>query len=150
MVVRELAEAEIEALVGSRHGVTGLEYPANGLQPYYAWLVRALHLLAESSAGALRVARDAGSVTAVRVMPGRATVDDVVVAYEGGELELASLNNDTALVWLVEDGGEAKVEAGASGDGWPGEAHIKLAEVELAEGVIVGVVDRRFETMLKA
>ena len=149
MVVRELTEAEIEALVGARHEVTGLAYPANGLQPYYAWLVRTLHLLAESSAGALRVARDAESATAVRVMPGRATVDGVVVAYEGGELDLALHNNDTALVWLVEDAEQAKVEAGASGDGWPVGPHIKLAEVELAEGAIVNVLDRRFETMLK-
>jgi len=34
--------------------------------------------------------------------------------------------------------------------GWPGITHIKLAEVELSAGSIVSIMDRRFETILKA
>ena len=72
MPIQELTSAEIEALVGTRHGVTGVEYPPNGLQPYYQWLMRAVHLLAEAASlsGGLRVSRDTASATRVRRRPG--------------------------------------------------------------------------------
>ena len=40
---------------GSRHAVTGVLTPELGMQPYYDWLLETLHLLNESSCGALRV-----------------------------------------------------------------------------------------------
>ncbi|HEX7009981.1 MAG TPA: hypothetical protein VF184_08365 [Phycisphaeraceae bacterium] len=149
MAVRELSAEEMEALVGTRHGVTGMEYPPQGLQPYYQWLVRTLHLLAESSAGALRVARDASSPTAVTISPGRASIQDAALSYEGGVIDLAEHNNDTVYVWLFDDGGAAAVGFGAEGDGWPAQAHIKLAQVTLEAGAITGILDRRFETVFR-
>jgi hypothetical protein len=149
MAIEELSSADIEQRVGTRHPRTGLEYPPSGLQPYYQWLMRALHLLAESSAGALRVARDDTSLTTVRVLPGRASIAGVALDYPGGTLDLAALNNDTAYVWLEDDGG-AQVKTATDATGWPSGAHIKLAEVTLSAGEITAVLDRRFETMLKA
>jgi hypothetical protein len=147
MTIRELTNEEIETLVGTRHAGTGMEYPPNGLQPYYQWLMRALHLLAEASASALRVAPDQDTPTAVCVAPGRATVGGSVLAYTGGTVDLAAFNNATAYVWLHDAGGAA-VTAGASSAGWPATPHLKLAEVTLAGGQITSILDRRFEAML--
>jgi hypothetical protein len=146
MPIQELTAAEIESLVGTRHGVTGVEYPANGLQPYYQWLMRSLHLLSESaslSAG-LRVSRDTGSPTTVRIAPGRAAIDGAAVAYAGGTLDLAAHDNATAYVWLKTGG---TIGSGASGGGWPFAAHLKLAEVTLASGEITAMIDRRAESV---
>jgi hypothetical protein len=150
MSIQELSPAEIEALVGSRHAAAGIEYPPAGLQPYYHWLVRTLHLLAESSAGALRVARDDVGPMVVAIAPGRASIDNVPLAYAGGTVDLAPFDGDTALVWLCDGGGgAAAVDAASVGTGWPGVNHIKLAEVTLMDGQIVAILDRRFETVFR-
>jgi hypothetical protein len=149
MTIKELTPDQIEQRVGTRHAGTGIEYPPSGLQPYYHWLMRTLHLLAESSAAALRVARDDADATTIRVLPGRASIGGVALAYAGGTVDLAAHNNDTAYVWLEDDGGATVKTAGAA-TGWPATAHIKLAEVTLAGGEITDVLDRRFETFLKA
>ena len=149
MTIQELSTSEIEQRVSTRHAGTGIEYPPSGLQPYYHWLVRTLHLLAESSAAALRVAEDDTNATTVRIMPGRASIGGVALSYDGGTIDLSTYNNDTAYIWLENDGGAA-VKVADDATGWPGGAHIKLAEVTLASGEITEIVDRRFETMLKA
>ena len=150
MAIRELTSQEIADLVQTRHGTTGFEYPANGLQPYYEWLVRSLHLLGEASAAALRVDRDDANETTVTIAPGRAALDDVVMDYGGGTMDLAVYNNDTAYLWLFDNAGAATIGAGAAASGWPTSTHLKLAEVTLAAGQITAVVDRRFEAMLTA
>lgn len=147
MSVRELTTAEIESLVDTRHATTGLRYPPNGLQPYYQWLVANMHLLASASAGGLRVDRDDLAETTVRVAPGRVVIDDVVLNYQGGVIDLAVFNNGTAYVWLFDNAGSAAVGTGSVGVGWPAGIHIKLAEVTLSAGVIVATVDRREETI---
>lgn len=149
MAIKELSPDQITELVGTRHPAVGFEYPPDGLQPYYQWLVRTLHLLAESGAGALRVAREETGGAKVHVAPGRASISDVVLVYAGGSIDLGSYNNDTALLWLADDGGEAKIEVASESTGWPGESHIKLAEVTLEAGEIVNILDRRFEAMLR-
>ncbi len=141
---------EIEALVGQRHGVSGVLYPANGLQPYYQWLVASLHLLSESSAGGVRVSVDEAGETYVRVSPGRVMLHGVVLDYNGGVEGLSAYNNLVVNVWLYDAGaGAAGVGVGAAGSGWPVTGHIKLAEVTLSGGRIEGVVDRRFEVMMR-
>ncbi len=149
MTFREMNHEELRELVGEKEAVTGMEYPAQGLQPYYGWLVNSLHKLAVASAGALRVDRSDESATKVYVAPGRATIDEVVLVYGGGTIDLAQHNHTTAHVWLANVGGSASVGVGAAGQGWPGEKHIKLAEVTLAGGSITQVVDRRFETLFR-
>jgi len=148
MTIRDLTLEQVTALVGTRHEPTGVEFPPAGLQPYHAWLVRQLHHLAESSAGALRVVHDDGGDTTVRIMPGRASIDGVPLHYAGGAVDLAGFNNDTACLWLEDDEGEAVIGVAADGEGWPVSLHIKLAEVTLAAGSIAQIVDRRFETFL--
>ncbi len=149
MTYREMNHEELRGLVGQRESVTGMEYPAQGLQPYYQWLVNSLHKLALASAGALRVDRSDEALTKVYVAPGRVTMDEVVLVYEGGTMDLATYNNATAHVWLANVGGSASVVAGESAQGWPVEKHIKLAEVTLAGGRVTEVMDRRFEALFR-
>jgi hypothetical protein len=149
MAIEQLSGEAIEQRIGTQHEQTGIEYPSRGLQPYYEWLIRTLHLLAESSAAALRVARDEQSATMIRILPGRASIDGTALAYAGGTQELGSFNNDTAYVALIETSGQPAIDVRTASNGWPSAAHIKLAEVTLDGGAITAVVDRRFETMLK-
>ena len=149
MAVQPLSSDQIRALVGTRHAATGIEYPPSGLQPYYEWLVQTLHLLAEASAGPFRVAEDDATPMSVRIAPGRASIAGVVLAYAGEVKDLSAYNNDTAYLWLADDAGNAKVGVASSNDGWPGQDHIKLAEVTLAGGEISGMLDRRFETIFR-
>ena len=149
MAISPLPPQDIESLVGSRHATTGIEYPQPGLQPYYDWLVQSLHLLAEASAGALRVARADDNPTSVHVMQGRASIDDVPLAFAGEQLDLAAYNNDTALLWLYDNAGEAGVGHATTATGWPTDSHIKLAQVTLEAGQITAIVDRRFETIFR-
>ena len=147
MSIQELTSGQIDSLVGTRHPGTGIEYPPNGLQPYYEWLIRALHLLAESSLGALRVAGDDSSATAITIAPGRASISGVVLDFTGQTSDLAAFNNDTVYVSLFNNAGDASIAFSADASGWPVGAHIKLAEVSLAGGVITDILDRRIETV---
>lgn len=149
MVVQMPSAAEIEGLVGTRHPVAGIEYPHMGLQPYYQWLLSSLHLLAEASAGGLRVSRDDASDTTIAISPGRATLNSEVLVYPGGVSDLAVFNNDTALIWLFGAGGVATIGEGSLASGWPVGPHIKLAEVVLLAGGIDEILDRRFEAIFK-
>lgn len=145
MSIKELSPDEIDALIGARHPVTGIEYPPNGLQPYYHWLIRALHLISESTIGAFRIAADDASATAVRVAPGRASLSGVVLDYPGGDVDLSGFNNDTAFVWLYDNAGSAAIGTATDATGWPGLTHLKLAEVMIASGEITQIIDRRID-----
>lgn len=148
MPTSDLSTEALQSLVGTRHATTGIEFPPVGLQPYHDWLIQTLHRLAESSAGALRVSRADDDAT-VHVAPGRASIDDVALQLPETTLNLAAFNNSTALIWLADDSGSATVLAADTGTGWPGTAHLKLAEVTLASGVVTAVLDRRFETVFR-
>jgi hypothetical protein len=150
MSIKELTADEIDALVGTRHAVTGIEYPPNGLQPYYRWLVRTLHLLSESSLGAFRVTPDDISAMLILVAPGRATLSGVLLEFNGQTLDLSSFNNDTAYVWLYNNAGEASVGVTPDATGWPGGTHLKLAEVSNASGAITQIIDRRIDHIFSA
>ena len=147
MAIRDLTASYIDSLIGTRHTITGFEYPPNGLQPYYQWLVNALHLLAEASAGGLRIDRDEANDTTVNIAPGRAALDGVVLVYSGGISDLATFNNDTVYVWLYDNAGAAAISKGSAVVGWPVTTHIKLAEVSLSAGLIINILDRRHETI---
>jgi len=148
MPTKDLTLDELQALVGTRHAVTDFEYPPNGLQPYYQWLMNTLHLLAESSLGALRVSASDASDTSIRIAPGRATVSGVVLDFAGQTSDLAAYNNDTAYIWLQDNAGSPQIGIGADASGWPAGAHLKLAEVTLASGQITQILDRRIEQVL--
>lgn len=150
MAIDELSADQAEALAGTQDATTGVTYPANGLQPYYLWLIQTLSKLAAASAGTLRVVKDDASATTARVMPGRASISGTALDYAGGTLDLGPYNNDTVYVWLYDDGNGGAVDTAAAGTGWPSGGHIKLAEVTVSAGAITDVLDRRFETMLKA
>ena len=156
MATRPLSTAQINELVGTHHPTAGFEYPVNGLQPYYQWLVSALHLLGEASAGSLRVNPDDATDTTIRVEPGRAVIDGAVLTWPdsagsiGGTIDIGTFNNETVYVWLFDQGGGvAGIGHDCADNGWPGTPHIKLAEVTLSSGRITSLIDRRFETMLR-
>lgn len=146
MHVEQLTSEQIDSLVGTRDGLTDIAYPPQGLQPYHQWLIQTLHRLAACSLGAWRVDRAPDEPMMIAIAPGRASIDEVVVAYDGGTLDLASFNNATAHVWLAEDEGEAVVDAGSD---WPESTHLKLAEVMLSEGRIADLIDRRLEALFR-
>ncbi len=147
MPIQELTPDQIDSLVGTRHPETGIEYPPNGLQPYYHWLIRALHLLAESSLGALRVAEVDSSDTAIQIAPGRVSISGVVLDFAGQVSELAAFNNDTAYISIFNNAGSPGISISADASGWPVGSHIKLAEVTITAGVISNILDRRMETV---
>ncbi|MFW6336189.1 MAG: hypothetical protein ACOC3G_03580 [Phycisphaeraceae bacterium] len=148
MAIETLTLDQAISRIGLRHDRTGVEYPRPGLQPYFEWLLASLELLADASAGDLRVVRDDASATSVRIMPGRASIAGVKLAFDGQVIDLAAYDDQTALLWLENDGGAA-VDFTDSGGGWPSFAHIPLAEVTLAGGEITAVTDLRFETLFK-
>lgn len=149
MAIQTLTLEQAVALIDQRHPRTGFAYPRPGAQPYFEWLIATLELLAEASAGDLRVVRDDASPTTVRIMPGRASIAGVVLEHPGETIDLAPFNNDTSLLWLEDDAGPTVGSADAA-TGWPAGTHIPLAEVTLDAGEITDVLDRRFETILKA
>ena len=148
MAIQTLTLEQAVALIDQRHPRTGFAYPRPGAQPYFEWLLASLELLAEASAGDLRVVRENGAATSVRIMPGRASIGGVKLAFDGQVLDLAAYDEQTALLWL-EDSGGASVSHTDSVTGWPAFAHIPLAEVTLAGGEITSVTDLRFETLFK-
>ena len=150
MPIRDPDPTDTQQLIGTRHATTGIEFPPPGLQPYHDWLIRTLAHLADASCGALRVARDADTPTAVVVMPGRATLASTPIDFPGVTLDLAAHNNTAVLLALIVDAGAPAVHVAPLADGWPADPHIKLAQVTLAAGVVTAIVDRRFESIFKA
>jgi hypothetical protein len=150
MASQDLSTQQIAALVGTTHPVTGLAYPEAGLQPYYDWLIRSLHRLAEASAGDLRVWQDDDEPASVWVAPGRCSIAGAALAYPGGSLSLGAYNNSTALIWLQDNAGAAQLGVADTAAGWPAGDHLKLAEATLSAGQITLIADRRFDTLLKA
>lgn len=145
----ELSPQQISDLVGSRHPATGIAFPPAGLQPYHDWLIQTLHRLAEASAGDLRVGRADAPPTAIHLAPGRCSIGGVGLSLAATTIDLATVNNDTALVWVYDDNGNAVASTATAATGWPSAAHLKLAEVTLAGGAVTGILDRRFETVLR-
>ncbi len=143
MSMQFLSAEQIDALVGSRHPVVGFEYPPGGLQPYYHWLMSSLHLLAEASAGELRVGTDNQSPTHVHIVPGRAILDGQVYTFAGTVVDLAPFNNDVALVGLTVAGDLPTVIVRSEATGWPPSAHLPLAEVALSGGAVGRITDLR-------
>ena len=147
MAIKELSGDDVSSLVGTRHSITGIEYPPNGLQPYYLWITRTLHLLAESSLGHFRVSESDDADTHIHIAPGKATISGTILNYVGETVDLTSYNNDVAHVWLRDNAGAPAINTGPDSAGWPAYPHIKLAEVTLIAGRIVQITDRRLETV---
>ncbi|MEM1353382.1 MAG: hypothetical protein AAGC44_02075 [Planctomycetota bacterium] len=150
MPAKDLTPEQIVALTDTADPTTGVTYPAAGTQPWYEWLIRTVHRLAQSSAGDLAVYADEDAASSIYVAPGRCSIDGVALTYAGGALDLSLFNNATALVYVEDAGGSPSVGAATTLDGWPAGSHLKLAEVTLAGGQVATLLDRRFETILRA
>lgn len=154
MAVKDLTSAQVTALYGAgteRLARSGVLVPTSGLQPWYEWMVNAINHLDQASAGWLQVRQDDAAATTVRVMPGRAVIAGVPLVYAGGAIALAAYNNDTAYLYLQNDGaGAAEIIAVADGTGWPATPHVRLASVVLASGAITSITDLRPEALFLA
>jgi hypothetical protein len=151
MAIRELTATEIQQLRDNRHPTVGLLYPPEGLTPWYDWLIRSLHLLADAGFGALRTAVEEADAPTIRIAPGRASVAGEPVAHPGSAHDLSGMNNTVVLVALVDGGGgAASIELRREAEGWPAVTHLKLAEVTVEAGIVAEVLDRRFEAALRA
>lgn len=148
MTFRDLTQDEINALVGTRHAATGLEFPPVGLQPYYNWLINSLHRLADAAFADFRVVRSDDADTAVFVTPGRALIFGVTLTHEGQTIDLAPYNNNTAILWLHDQEGVATLGHDTLATSWPAYPHIPLAQIELASGVITSIEDLRPQSAL--
>ncbi len=149
MPSQDITSQQIASLVGTAHPVTGVSYPEAGLQPYYEWLIGALHRLAESSAGDLRVWKDADEAASVWIAPGRCSIAGQALSYDGGSIDLGVYNNSTALIWLQDNAGSSEIGSADNAAGWPVSDHLKLAEVQVTSGEVALITDLRFETLLK-
>ena len=149
MPIQPLSNSEILALVGTTEAGVGFTYPAIGTQPYYDWLMETLNLLARSSVPDYRVSPDAAGPMRVFVAPGRASIGGVGLVFTGETIDLSTYNNDTVYLWLEDQSSVATIGVATDAAGWPGGAHLKLAEVTLAAGTVTQILDRRLETVLK-
>jgi len=56
-------------------------------------------------------------------------------------------DNDTTYIWLTPTN---TIGSGVDGSGWPGTAHIKLAEIDVdGDGVITAIRDMRGQTFMR-
>lgn len=148
--MQDLTHDQVRALTDTRHAATGVLFPPEGLQPYYDWLIRTVHTLAEASAGNLRVTRDDAAPTAVRIFPGRATLNGAPIVFNGATLDLAIHNNTSVLLAILIDESTPTIAVAPTGDGWPDAPHIKLAAVTLTDGAVTTITDRRFDSLCHA
>jgi len=81
-------------------------------------------------------------------MPGRVTINGVVLDFPGLAVDLAAFNNDTAYVWVFDSGGVPTIGFDSDANGWPATPHLKLVEVTLATGLIASILDRRSESVM--
>ncbi|MBI1369045.1 MAG: hypothetical protein GC162_10375 [Planctomycetes bacterium] len=123
---------------------------APGTQPWSDEANALLYHLSKGSAGFLQVRKATTNNTTIAVLPGRCTINGTELSYAGGTVDLAAYNNDTAYVWVYVSSGVATIGKGADGAGWPGVAHIKLAEVTLSGGDFTetDIIDRRPAVMI--
>jgi len=145
MAERLLDAQDAAALGGTTDPDTGLPFPTPYADPWLVPFYRfADHLRAVAQlANALRVYPDDASDTTVGVRPGAASLAGARVTYPGGTLDLATANNDLALLWAYDAGGEIGVSFAVDSVGWPDTPHVRLAEVTLDAGRITDITDRR-------
>lgn len=150
MAVKDKTDSQLAVLAGQRAD-SGMRYPNVGNEPVFPSMIQMLDQLSLSAAHWLRVCADdngASSTTHIRILPGRATIDGLPLAYSGGTIDLAANNNDVTYIWAYINTGAIAITGAVDGTGWPATSHVKLAEVTLLAGAITTIVDRRAESML--
>lgn len=145
-----LTATQLVDLPDTTHPATGITFPPLGLSPYHDWLLQTLHRLSETSFAALLVSASTDSSTSVFVAPGRVSLDATEYVFPGSSLELATFNNDQALVYLQVSSGSVVAGANTVGAGWPVGTHLPLARVTLAGGEVTQVDDLRLLSLFTA
>lgn len=83
--------------------------------------------------------------TKFNVRGGKYSYDGTAKTYTPGS-DIDPTNNDTTYIWMKPDN---TIGYGIDGNGWPGTAHIKLAEIDVdSDGVITDVRDLRGQSFL--
>lgn len=150
MAIKLLTQSQIHELVQTTHPKVGLTYPPAGMVPYYQWLMQTLHELAQTAAADLHVSLSDQADTQVRIAPGRGSIDGAAIQLEAQTVNLATYNNDQALLWVELDGSDPAIGHATQATGWPAGSHLKLATVTLDAGKITDVADMRFVDVLTA
>jgi hypothetical protein len=147
-----LTESQATSLYGTEFAGVGVVLPNATQNNWGADRNRADSRLVDVAmlANALRVYPVEANVDAVGVRPGRCTINGVVYSFAGTDPAVDAItNNDTTYVWGQDDGGGLlEILSAIDATGWPVTAHIKLAEVTMAAGIITLITDRRAECML--
>ncbi len=136
---------EINALTGLTDTGTGIVYPANGLQPYYLWLMQTIHQLNACTDTNYKTWDSAESDTSVYISQGKCRISGTDLTSLNGTIELAQFNNSTVNIAIIDGNTQ-----GQSGVGiierntiWPSIDHFKIAKVTLANGKITNIKDQR-------
>lgn len=147
MAELQLTDDEALAYSGTTDADAGLTYPTVGDSSWAADLYRLVRRLATLAVFDLHVYPVSGNADAVGVRAGRCRIGATEYSYAGADPAVDGLaDNETTYLWAEDDGGGGvQVASAAQGVGWPGTAHLKLAEVTMASGVITSIVDRRIK-----
>ena len=151
MAVKQLSDSEANALSvgGVTDAETGVKFPSADADPWLAPIMRTFGRITAllELASNLRVDQVEGNADAVLVLPGRCSLAGTAYAFAGADPAVDGLaDNDTTLIWAEDDGGGLLlINSAVDATGWPGTAHLKLAEVTLASGAITQIVDRRID-----
>lgn len=146
MALQDQTTAQIDALVNTRHPLTGMLFPARGTSPSFYEVMRMFYELAESSFGALQVKNDdAAAMTVLVNAADKIVLDGGEYDFAGDTEDLSGFNNDVAYVYAEISGGNLIISSASDATGWPVTPHIKLAEVTISSSVITDIEDRRFD-----
>jgi len=146
---RILTELEASAMFGSTDAQTGVTIPGVFTSPWGRDRNRTDARLIDVArlGNNFRVYLVDANDDAIGIRAGRCTIAGVVLVYAGADPAVDGLtDDDTTLVWVYDDSGTATI---GSGDAWPTDPHVKLAEVTMADGEITTILDRRAEAVFQ-
>lgn len=137
------AEADIDTFLTARGiDVAGMENNPNFLLEFKQLIYRLINDC--DWAGALAVYCPTAST--INVRGGQYLYDGTVKTFTPGSA-IDPTNNDMTYVWLTPTN---TIGHDIDGSGWPGTAHVKLAEVDVdADGIITAIRDMRGQTFMR-
>lgn len=130
------AEADIDDFLAER----GVEIVEENNNNYILQFKQMLWRLLQSCDYARVLSVYAASSTTFNVVGGRYDYSGTIKTYTPGSA-IDPTDNDTTYVWMKPDN---TIGSDIDGNGWPGTAHIKLAEIDTdSDGVITDIRDMR-------
>lgn len=150
MALDQLTDDEALALLGTTDADTGIAYPQLLQSRWAEAIARGMHRTLEVALTDLRVLAVSGNADAVAVLPGAVQVGNTLLEYAGADPAVDNLtDNDATFIWAYNDGGSLAIDSAVDATGWPSVAHVKLARVTMASGVITSIDDLRGANALR-